>query len=140
MVQLKQKIILSWQENTKLKKNNTKLRKSHTCQEGGTHHIISFWYLLTNLKNKYLLKRLLKKANKKQNNLNIYNVAFFVLKNKEKHLEISLFTPVYQISWWSTVPETGKECNWLNSVIIGHFLPYYHPKNQKSKFWNDKNS
>ena len=36
-----------------------------------------------NFKNKYLLKQLLKWANKKQNNFNIYNAACF-LKNKEK--------------------------------------------------------
>ena len=35
---------------------------------------------MMNLKNNYLLKNLLQWANKKQNNFNIYNVAFF--KNK----------------------------------------------------------
>ena len=35
-------------------------------------------------------KKLLRWANKKQNNLNIYNVAFLKKKNKEKHLSISL--------------------------------------------------
>ena len=44
-----------------------------------------------NLKNKHLFKKLLKWANKKQNDFDIYNVAFFFKKNKEKHLEISLF-------------------------------------------------
>ena len=39
-----------------------------------------------------LLKKLLKWANKKCKNFNIYNVVFFVKKkNKEKHLKISLF-------------------------------------------------
>ena len=39
---------------------------------------------------KQLLKKLLKWANKKCKNFNIYNIVFF--KNiKEKHLEISLF-------------------------------------------------
>ena len=38
-------------------------KKSHTCEEGA-HLRISFWYLLTNLKNKLLLKKLLKWANK----------------------------------------------------------------------------
>ena len=47
--------------------------KSHTCEEGGAHLKISFWHLLMNLKNKYLLKKPLKLANKKQNNFNIYN-------------------------------------------------------------------
>ena len=57
--------------------------KSHTCEEGGTHLRISFWHLLMNLKNNYLLKKLLKWANKKCKNFNIYNVVFF-LKKKRK--------------------------------------------------------
>ena len=59
-----------------------------------------------NLKNKYLFKKLLKVANKKQNNFNIYNAAF--KKTTEKHLEISLFyICVPKISMiWSTVPKT----------------------------------
>ena len=38
---------------------------------------------------KHLFKKLLKWANKKQNDFNIYNVAF-KKKKKEKHLEIQL--------------------------------------------------
>ena len=34
------------------------------------------WYLLINLKSNYLLKTLLKWANKKCKNFNIYNVVF----------------------------------------------------------------
>ena len=49
-------------------------KKSHTCEEDGA---FIFWYLLTNLKNKQLFKKLLKWANKKQN-FNIYNVEFFL--------------------------------------------------------------
>ena len=41
-----------------------KQKKSHTCEEGGAHLRISFWHLLMNLKNKLLLKKLLKWANK----------------------------------------------------------------------------
>ena len=40
-------------------------KKSHICEESGAHLKISFWHLLMNLKNKYLLKKLLKWANKK---------------------------------------------------------------------------
>ena len=43
-----------------------------------------------NLKNNYLLKKLLKWTNKKCKSFNIYNVVIFS-KNKEKHLQISLF-------------------------------------------------
>ena len=39
-------------------------QKSHTCEEGGARLRISFWHLLMNLKNKLLLKKLLKGANK----------------------------------------------------------------------------
>ena len=51
--------------------------KSHTCEEGGAHLRISVWKLLTNLKNNYLLKKLLKWANKKCKNFNINKVVFF---------------------------------------------------------------
>ena len=53
------------------------LKKSQTCEEGGADLKISFWQLMMNLKIKYLFKKLLKWANKKQNNFNIYNVAIF---------------------------------------------------------------
>ena len=39
--------------------------KSKTCEGGGAHLGISVWDLLMNLKNNYLLKKLLKWANKK---------------------------------------------------------------------------
>ena len=48
-----------------------------------------------NLENKYLLKKLLKWANKKQNNVNVQNAACFK-KYKEKYLRYLYFTPVYQ--------------------------------------------
>ena len=41
------------------------------------------------LENTYLLKKLLKWANKPCKNFNIYNVTY--KKNKEKHLEVSSF-------------------------------------------------
>ena len=44
----------------------------------------NFWPLLMNLKNKYLLKKMLKWANKKQNNFNTYNTAFFLKKITQK--------------------------------------------------------
>ena len=46
----------------------------------------SFWHLLMNLKNKYLLEKLLKWANKKQNNFNIYNSALKKRKEETKTL------------------------------------------------------
>ena len=68
----------------------SKGEKSHTCEESEVHLIISFWHLLMNLIKNYLFKKLLKWANRKQNNFNIYSVAF-LKKNIEKHFEISLF-------------------------------------------------
>ena len=63
--------------------------KSHTC-EAMAYLRISFWYLQMNLKNKYLFKKLLKLANKKQKNLIFTMLHFLKKNNKEKHLEISL--------------------------------------------------
>ena len=56
-------------------------KKSHTSEEGGAHLKIYFWHLLINLKSKYLFEKMLKLANKKENNFNIYNPAF---KTKDK--------------------------------------------------------
>ena len=82
-----------------------------------------------NLKNNYLLKKLLKWANKKQNNFNIYNAAF--KKNKEKYLGISLFyTCVPKIS---IISSTYVECCRLKLVILGHLLPFCPPKNPKNQ-------
>ena len=80
---------MAW--HNKLEKDKVHNKNSHTCKQGGTNLRISFWQLMVNLKSKYLLKKLLKWANKKQNNFNIYNVTFFLKKN---------FTPVYQKSQW----------------------------------------
>ena len=59
----------------------------------------SFWHLLMNLKNKYLLEKLLKWANKKQNNFNIYNSALKKKKGRNKNTcRYHYFTPMYQKS------------------------------------------
>ena len=55
--------------------------KNHTHMKVVANLRISFWHLLMNLKNKLIIKKLLKWASKKQNNFNIYNVA---LKKKKK--------------------------------------------------------
>ena len=82
-------------------------------------------------KNKYLLKKLLKWANKKQNNFNIYIAALFQKKkNKEKHQDISLFytcvTKILMI--WSTVPEQQTEIGNFRSFFV--LLP---PKNLRNQ-------
>ena len=66
------------------------IKKSHICEEGGGAHLrISVWHLLINLKNNYLLQKLLEWTNKICKSFNIYNIVF--KKNREKDLEISLF-------------------------------------------------
>ena len=80
--------------------------------------------------NKQLLRKLLNWANKKQNNLNIYNVELF-LKNRKTPVDM-----IIKILIWSTVPEIQ---NILKLVILGHFLPFYPPKKTpKLKFWKMK--
>ena len=85
------------------------------------------WHLLMNFKNNYLLQKLLKWANIKCKNFNIYKVAFFK-KNKGKHwryLILHLCTKnlddMIHSSW-------DIECDRLKLVIMGHFLPFYWKK------------
>ena len=54
-----------------------KNKKSHTCEAGGTHLRISLWNLLMNLKNNYLLKKLLKWVNKNVRIL-IFTMLYFL--------------------------------------------------------------
>ena len=85
-----------------------------------------------NLKNNYLLKKLLKWAKKKQNNFNIYNVAFF--KKIKKNTRIyHYFTSMYQKSEWYDL----QFLRWRAwHTEIGNFrsfftlLPKKNPKNQ----------
>ena len=70
-------------------------RKSHTCEEGGIHLRISVWHLLMNLKNNYLLKKLLKWVNKKCKNFNIYNVVFLKKTTTKSSWRYHYSTPVY---------------------------------------------
>ena len=108
-------------------------KKSHTCEEGVAHLRIFFWCLLMDLKNKYLLKNLLKWANKKCNNFNIYRAVFF-LKNKEKnpgniiilHLCTKNIVDMVYNSW-------DIECDGLKLVILGHVLLFYPPKTLKNQ-------
>ena len=64
---------------------------SHRYREGGANCRISVCHLLMNLKHNYLLQKLLKWANKKCKNFNIYNAVLKKKGKKEKHLELSLF-------------------------------------------------
>ena len=80
-------------------------KKSHKCEEGGAHLRVFVWHLLMNLKNNYLLKNCWSEPLK-----NVRILIFTMLylkKNKEKHVEISLFhTCVPKILMiWSTALE-----------------------------------
>ena len=63
-------------------------KKSHTCEESGAQLWISFWLLLMNLKNKYVLKNCWNGPIKSRIIL-IFTMLHFFKKTK-KHLEISL--------------------------------------------------
>ena len=54
-----------------------KNEESHTCEESGAHPRISVWHFLMNLKNNFLLQKLLKWANKKYKYLNIKHLQKF---------------------------------------------------------------
>ena len=73
----------------------------------------------------------------KNNNFNIYDVAF-VYKNKEKHLEISLFYTcepkiLMMLSGTKIYSSWDIECDGLKLVIFGQFLPFYSPENPKNQ-------
>ena len=72
-------------------------------------------------------KKLLKWANKKQINFNIYNVAFFkeIKKNIYGYHYQNLDDTIY--SSWDIKQNISK------LVISGHFLPFYPPKNPKNQ-------
>ena len=77
---------------------------------------------------------MLKWAYKKQNNFNIYNVAFLkkkVKKNNCRYHYQNLDDIIYS-SW-------DIEQNILKSVILGHFLPFYplNPRNQNFEKWKN---
>ena len=118
---------------------------SHICEEGGSHLRISLWHLMMTLKNNYLLKKLLKWANKQCKNFNIYNVVFFYKKNERKipgdiiilHMCTKNLDGMIYNSWdiWRAR---------LQLVILGHFLTSPSPsvplKLEKSEFKkNEKN-
>ena len=102
-------------------------KKSHACEEGGARIRIYFLHLLMKLKNNYLLRKLLKWANKKCKNFKINKVVFF-LKNKENvlHLCTKNLDDIIYNSW-----DIGHDR--LKLVILGHFLPFYQLKTWKSR-------
>ena len=61
----------------------------------------------------------MKWANEKQNNFNIYNIVFFFLKYKEKHLQISLSK-----SWWHDLQFLRYRAK---NTEIGNFRSFFCP-------------
>ena len=80
--------------STSFLKTKTKYKNHTHMKKVGVNLRISFWHLLINLKNKLLLKKLLKWTNKNKIIL-IFTMLHFLKKYKEKCLYISLWK-----SWW----------------------------------------
>ena len=103
-----------------------------TSEEGGAHLRISFWYLLMNLKNNYLFKKLLHFLNSppppppwKSETQNF---------QKMKNLTIDIILHVHQKTTviWSTVPETRSKSDriFCHSELFFALLP---PKNLENQ-------
>ena len=106
--------------------------KNQEGEEGGAQLTISFWHLLMNLKNNYLLTKLLKWANKKRKNFNIYNIVFFkkIKRNTWRYHKIHLCTKnlddLIYCSW-------DIERDGLKLTILGHYFPFQPPKPPKNQ-------
>ena len=112
------------------------VKKSHTFQEGGAHLRISIWYLLMNLKNNYLLKKLLSRPIK---SVRILILQCGIKKTKNPgdiiilHLRTKYLDDMIYSSW-------DIECVRLKLVLMGLFFfsllprrsppPPNNPKNQ----------
>ena len=100
------------------------VKKSNTCEEGGAHPRISVWHLLMNLKNNYLLKKLLKWANKKCILTFTKIQKIIIIKRKTPRGIITLYlctNSLYDMIYSSWDIEFDR----LKLVIMGHFLPFY---------------
>ena len=91
-----------------------------------------------NLKNNYSIKKLLKWANKKCKNFNIYNFVFFKKKKKKKNNWIyHCFTPAYQKSWWYDL-QFLRYRMWQTEIgYYGSFFAifYYPPNNAENQIF-----
>ena len=63
-----------------MKLQDKKHKKDYRIQKICLERNKFVWHLIMNLKNNYLKKKMLKEANKKCKNFNIYNVVFFFFK------------------------------------------------------------
>ena len=117
-------------------KNTLPRIKNYTREESGAHLKISFWHLLLNLKNKYLLKKCWNGPRKSKI---ILIFAMLHLKKKiNKHQKISLFyTCVPKILMiWPTVQRYRVWQTEIGSFRLC-FALLCSQKCQKSKFWKN---
>ena len=87
---------------------------------------------------KYLLKKLLKWASKKNKIILIFTILHSFLKIKKTSGDIIILYHVPKILMiWSTVPETGKQRNRMKYIILGVFCSFHrtppHSKNQENQ-------
>ena len=111
-------VCVKYRQNKKKVNNGTTkaIKKNHTHVKkvGNTSELLfGIYHLLMNLKNNYLLKKLLKWANKNVRNL-IFTLFFFKKKKKAKHQEISLFYNCVSIILmiWLAVLEIQSVTDW----------------------------
>ena len=84
------------------------------------------------LEKQIFIKKLLKWANKKQNNLNIFNAAFFWKKIKTSTNRYHYFTPVHKKSW-SYDLQFLRHGVWQTPLVILSFFALLPHKNLKKK-------
>ena len=98
-----------------------------TCEKCQAYLRISDCHLLMNLKNNYLLKELLKWANKNCKNIDIYNVDIITTWR--------FYTCVPKILMiWSTVLEIKSVTDWnWHFGNYESFLPFHPPENPKNQ-------
>ena len=117
----------------KYKNKSTKQKEkkpTHIWRRWGTPQNF-FLTVIDELEKQLFIKKLLKLANNNQNNFNIYNVAIFFKKIQKITWRYFYFTPVYQIPQRYDLQFQDIVRDRLKLVVLGHFLPFYSPKNSK---------
>ena len=120
-----------------MKKFFSNKKITHVWRRWGTPQ--NFFLAFTELKKQILLKNCWSGSIKNKMIL-IFTMLHFKKMYQEKHQEISL--PVYQKSWWYIIYSSCDiEHNRQKLGTLGHFLPFYLPKNPKNQnFEKWKNS
>ena len=101
-------------------------KKWHTCEEGRVYHRILFGIHLGTWKTNIYLKSLLKWVNKKQDNCDIYYVAFKKMKKNTCGYHYQNLNDMIYSSWVT-------EQNRMKLVVLGQFLPFYPLKSPKDQ-------